>query len=218
MEGRPPGPLFAHQRWEEFYPVGYLMSIGQCQAGTRLREMPEQNQMPCGRSDLGAGNGRIARRADRLWRALPVRRAAASLFVTQIYNDLPTDRAANGEFGRLRCRRISTMRIMAPSDGACCFIFPELSDYHWSTALARRDMPSVWLTSDRTARKASVLTTAMASFPLPEIFAFRELWLHDHRFFFTAENVPRASSRCAITTAVGSRKRRADRNNVNLSA
>ena len=30
MEGRPPGELFAHQRWDEFFPkVGYIMSLGE---------------------------------------------------------------------------------------------------------------------------------------------------------------------------------------------
>ena len=37
MEGRPPGEFFAHQRWDEFFPkVGYVMSLGQIAAGTRV--------------------------------------------------------------------------------------------------------------------------------------------------------------------------------------
>ena len=36
MEGRPPGELFAHQRWDEFFPkVGYVMSLGEIDAGYR---------------------------------------------------------------------------------------------------------------------------------------------------------------------------------------
>ncbi|HEY3885070.1 MAG TPA: hypothetical protein VGL62_07675, partial [Vicinamibacterales bacterium] len=32
-EGRPPGEVFAHQRWDEFFPkVGYLLSLGQIAA------------------------------------------------------------------------------------------------------------------------------------------------------------------------------------------
>jgi hypothetical protein len=35
MEGRPPGEIFAHQRWDEFFPqVGYVMSRGQIAAET----------------------------------------------------------------------------------------------------------------------------------------------------------------------------------------
>src|SRR6201981_2692101 len=37
MEGRPFGEAFAHQRWNEFFPkVGYIMSWGQIQAGTKF--------------------------------------------------------------------------------------------------------------------------------------------------------------------------------------
>jgi hypothetical protein len=45
MDGRPPGPFFAHQRWEEFFPkVGYAMSWGQCAPGTRFHpSFPSQN-------------------------------------------------------------------------------------------------------------------------------------------------------------------------------
>src|SRR5262249_6046285 len=45
MEGRPPGEVFAHQRWNEFFPkVGYIMSIGQIAANTRFHpNFPAQN-------------------------------------------------------------------------------------------------------------------------------------------------------------------------------
>ena len=34
-EGRPPGPIFAHQRWDEYLPkCGYVMSIGSVAANT----------------------------------------------------------------------------------------------------------------------------------------------------------------------------------------
>ena len=33
MEGRPPGEIFAHQRWDEFFPkVGYVLTLGQIAA------------------------------------------------------------------------------------------------------------------------------------------------------------------------------------------
>src|SRR5215475_1652326 len=35
IEGRPPGEVFAHQRWDEFFPkVGYVMSVGPVVANT----------------------------------------------------------------------------------------------------------------------------------------------------------------------------------------
>src|SRR6478609_7589713 len=37
IEGRPPGEIFAHQRWDEFFPqVGYILSLGSCGTGTRF--------------------------------------------------------------------------------------------------------------------------------------------------------------------------------------
>jgi FtsP/CotA-like multicopper oxidase with cupredoxin domain len=116
-------------------------------------------------------------------------------FVCRIYNDLPDDRAANGGFGR---NEISThfhnAHNGAESDGACnAYHFPgTFYDYHWGTTLARRDQPSRWLTSDPNyARKASGPDNANGLVQVPG--DFRELqgtmWFHDHRFFFTAENV-----------------------------
>ena len=41
MEGRPPGEIFAHQRWDEFFPqVGYVLSWGQIAAETRFYNDP----------------------------------------------------------------------------------------------------------------------------------------------------------------------------------
>src|SRR5262245_22314723 len=37
VEGRPPGEVFAHQRWNEFFPkVGYIMSIAQIAPNTKF--------------------------------------------------------------------------------------------------------------------------------------------------------------------------------------
>jgi hypothetical protein len=45
MEGRPPGEVFAHQRWDEFFPkVGYVLSLGEIDAGYGLHpSMPHQH-------------------------------------------------------------------------------------------------------------------------------------------------------------------------------
>jgi len=44
IEGRPPGELFAHQRWDEFFPqVGYQFTWGQAAPNTRFHPlMPAQ--------------------------------------------------------------------------------------------------------------------------------------------------------------------------------
>ena len=37
IEGRPPGEVFAHQRWDEFFPkVGYVMTLGQIAPNQRF--------------------------------------------------------------------------------------------------------------------------------------------------------------------------------------
>ncbi|MEQ1813726.1 MAG: hypothetical protein ABL860_04650, partial [Candidatus Nitrotoga sp.] len=39
IEGRPPGEVFAHQRWDEFFPkVGYVFSIGECNSNTYFHD------------------------------------------------------------------------------------------------------------------------------------------------------------------------------------
>jgi len=44
MEGRPPGEVFAHQRWDEFFPqVGYVMCLSQIKPNQRFHpNMPAQ--------------------------------------------------------------------------------------------------------------------------------------------------------------------------------
>lgn len=227
MEGRPPGPLFAHQRWEEFYPkVGYLLSMGQCRTATKFcDEMPDQNpnaMWSFGPRPPGMQGAREGRRTGYGAPCL-IKARYGEPVLTRIYNDLPVDRALNGGFGR---NEISThfhnAHHGAESDGACnAYHFPgTFYDYHWSTALARRDMPSVWPTNDPNyLRKASGPDDGDGIVPVAG--DFRELqgtpWLHDHRFFFTAENVHKGMfAMCNYYSGPDRGSDRADRNNINL--
>ena len=78
----------------------------------------------------------------------------------------------------------------AESDGAAnVHHFPgTFYDYRWSTTLARRDKIN---TGAHRSRGPAVPTATAALNTVPG--DFRELqgtmWAHDHRFFFTAENV-----------------------------
>ena len=111
--------------------------------------------------------------------------------LTRIYNNTPVNREENDGFGRnetaatlpqrpqwrgkRRCHRAPTT-FPAPSMTIC-----------WSTTLARRDK----INTDATDRRAS---GPDGSGGLINVAGdFRELqgtlWAHDHRFFFTAENV-----------------------------
>jgi FtsP/CotA-like multicopper oxidase with cupredoxin domain len=220
-EGRPNGPFFEHQRWEEFYPKnGYVLSLGQIKEGSRFYTDP---RLPAGSQPMPVQDKNsvwsFGARAPGLT-ATPAAAAAAAgglrtgnltpplikarygePILCRIYNDLPVDRADNGGFGR---NEISThyhnAHNGAESDGACnAYHFPgTFYDYHWSSALARRDMPDVWLSNPAKAsydplyaKKASGPDDTGGLVQVPG--DFREIqgtmWFHDHRFFFTAENV-----------------------------
>src|SRR3982074_1262736 len=81
-------------------------------------------------------------------------------------------------------------------------------------------MPNVWLTSDPDyARKASGPDDGDGLMPVAG--DFREfqgsLWPHDHRFFFTAENVHKGMfATCNFYSGPDRGSDRADRSNINL--
>lgn len=185
IEGRPPGEVFAHQRWDEYFPKeGYVLSIGQCGSGTYFNhKMP--NQQP-----------------NRVWTFASGRQANGTLppplikarygepILTRIYNNLPVDRADNGGFGRNEMQiHFHNAHNGAESDGAAnVHHFPgTFYDYRWSTALARRDK----INTDAKDKRASAPNGSGGLVNVPG--DFREIqssmWFHDHRFFFTAENV-----------------------------
>ena len=167
FEGRPPGEFFAHQRWtatgadSDLFPkVGYLMSIGQCEAATRFNaRFAEQNANAIWSFGTRLP-GHVGNRAgSRLGYGAPClfKFRYGEPAVTRIYNDLPELRSSNGGFGR---NEISThfhnAHHGAESDGASnAYHFPgTFYDYHWSLALARRDLrsvrpPTTWTTCAR---------------------------------------------------------------------
>ncbi len=192
-EGRPPGEWFSHQRWEEYLPqVGYVMSAGQIEADFRFHpDMVAQNP----NSVWAFGTGGLGTRG-----TLPpplIKARYGEPLLARIYNNLPVNRAENGGFGRNEhTLHFHNAHNGAESDGASnAFHFPgTFYDYHWSTTLARADQ-AVYLgghiNRDATDRRASGPDGNGGLILVPG--DFRELqgtmWAHDHRFFFTAENV-----------------------------
>src|SRR5215467_8035391 len=186
MEGRPPGEVFAHQRWNEFFPkVGYIMSIGQIAANTRFH--PNfQVQNPNSVWTYGTGHFVRGRLPPKL-----IQGRYGEPILTRIYQNLPINRADNQSgFGINETQlHFHNAHNGAESDGAAnCHHFPgTFYDYRWSTTLARRDKINTGATDPRASgpNGNGGLTNVAGD--------FREiqgtLWAHDHRFFFTAENV-----------------------------
>src|SRR5215467_4287282 len=186
MEGRPPGEVFAHQRWNEFFPkVGYIMSIGQIAANTKFHpNFAVQNP----NSVWTYGTGHNVRGT------LPpflIKGRYGEPILTRIYQNLPVNRADNQSgFGLNETQlHFHNAHNGAESDGAAnTHHFPgTFYDYRWSTTLARRDKINTGATDPRASGPdghGGLVNVAGD---------FRELqgtmWAHDHRFFFTAENV-----------------------------
>ena len=185
IEGRPPGEVFAHQRWDEFFPkVGYVMSWGQVQAGTKFHPgMTAQNP----NSIWTYGPGRFVRGK------LPpflIKGRYGEPILTRIYNNTPLDRTQNEGFGRNESQlHHHNAHNGAESDGAAnTHHFPgTFYDYRWSTTLARRDKINTGATDNRASGPNGNGGLVRVAGDFRELQG--TLWAHDHRFFFTAENV-----------------------------
>ena len=185
IEGRPPGEIFAHQRWNEFFPkVGYVSSWGQVATGIGFHpNLPAQNA----NSVWSYGTGRFTRGN------LP-----APLFklrygepvIHRVYNNTPVFRGDNGGFGRNESQlHFHNAHNGAESDGAAnVHHFPgTFYDYRWSTTLARRDKINTQATDPRASGPDG--KGGLVNVPGDWRELQGTLWAHDHRFFFTAENV-----------------------------
>ncbi|MFM2422864.1 MAG: hypothetical protein RL291_1394 [Pseudomonadota bacterium] len=201
IEGRPPGEFFAHQRWTEhdMEPTsGYLLSLGQVKAGVKGHpDWPEQDRNSIwtfGARQPGM-QGNIDGSQTGSGAPLLLKMRYYDPVICRIYNDLPKDKTKNNGFGK---NQISTHlhngHNGAESDGACnAYHFPgTFYDYHWKTTCARADQPDLW--PRHIARWDERCSGPLDDGNLHNVLGdFREmqssLWFHDHRFFFTAENV-----------------------------
>jgi FtsP/CotA-like multicopper oxidase with cupredoxin domain len=187
IEGRPPGEIFAHQRWDEFFPkVGYVMTLGQIAPNNRFHpNFPAQN--PNSVWCYGTGRNVPGTLPPPLFKG-----RYGEPILTRIYNNLPLIRASNDSgFGINETQvHFHNAHNGAESDGAAnVHHFPgTFYDYRWSTTLARRDKINTQATDPRASGHGGLVNVAGD---------FRELqgtmWFHDHRFFFTAENVYKAN-------------------------
>ena len=195
MEGRPPGEFFAHQRWEELFPkVGFNMSLGQLSPGLPFHPaMP--NQAPNSVWSFGPSGGMAQKIATGVsgFGTLPpplIKMRYGEPAIIRVHNDMPVDPHENNGFGR---NEASTHNHNAhnggSSDGAAnAHQFPgQFYDYHWGTMLARRDTINTAATDRRASGPDNGEGLVLVPGDYREIQS--SLWAHDHRFFFTAENV-----------------------------
>lgn len=197
MEGRPPGEFFAHQRWDEFFPkVGYIMTLGSQKANTTrfAPEMPWQDANSCWSFGSGSYRSNSSGEAYGYLPAPLIKARYGEPMICRIYNGMPVDKTLNNGFGRNESSlHFHNAHNGAESDGACnAFHFPgTFYDYRWSTTLARRDK----INTDAKDRRASGPNGSGGLDLVPG--DYRELqgtmWYHDHRFFYTAENVYKGS-------------------------
>jgi FtsP/CotA-like multicopper oxidase with cupredoxin domain len=193
IEGRPPGEFFAHQRWDEFFPkVGYVMTIG-CQHDNATRfcdEMPYQHTNAVWSFGTGSYRSNANGEAYGKLPAPLIKARYGEPMIMRVYNGMPVNPADNEGFGRNESSlHFHNAHNGAESDGASnAHHFPgTFYDYRWSTTLARRDKINI----DAQDWRASGPNGSGGLTRVPG--DFRELqgtmWYHDHRFFYTAENV-----------------------------
>jgi len=185
IEGRPPGEVFAHQRWNEFFPkAGYVMSLGQIAPNTRFHpNFPAQQ--PNKVWTYGTGRFQQGKLPPFL-----IKTRYGEPVINRIYNNLPVSRADNGGFGRNESQlHFHNAHNGAESDGAAnVHHFPgTFYDYRWSTTLARRDKINTTGTDPKASGPDGNGGLVKVAGDFREIQG--TLWAHDHRFFFTAENV-----------------------------
>jgi FtsP/CotA-like multicopper oxidase with cupredoxin domain len=201
IEGRPPGSVWAHQRWDEYYPQKCVEATT-APATTNYRYNPQvasslnsgiaptqgmpvrfhpnmPNQNP---SSVWTFNGTIPPKL--------VQGKYGEPLLFRHHNGLPADIRQNGGFGR---HTLSTHEHNghhgAENDGFTgAFFFPnQFYDYHWPIMLAGHYS----INPGATDRMASSPDGGGGLKYIPGDWheTMGSHWFHDHMFSFTAQNV-----------------------------
>ena len=215
-EGRPPGPLWAHQRWSEFYPSNIVYTA---QAGARpnggLRDGMQRHGYSLGEwgpgglyHDASGAPGTSAglevrfhpnmpeQTQQALWTwdgtfppKLMIARYGEPILLRHL-NALPIDVSANAGFG---LHTLSTHEhnghTPAESDGYTnAFFFPgQYYDYRWPLALAGHDTVNTDATDPRAGAPDG--NGGIINVPGDYRETMSTHWFHDHMLDFTAQNV-----------------------------
>ena len=201
VEGRPPGPIWAHQGWDRFPPqVAYEAIQKGVERNTAYRPevSPERN---CGIDSSAAFQtcfhpGLPDQNPDKVWtfngtfppKLVQGRYGEAILF--RHHNRLPVVRSDNGGFG---IHTISTHEHNghhgAENDGFTgAFFFPgQFYDYHWPIVLAGFKTINATATDPRAGSPDG--NGGITRIPGDWHETMSTHWFHDHMFSFTSQNV-----------------------------
>ncbi len=199
IEGRPPGEFFAHQRWteEDNHPTkGYILSLAKAREGLQFHPaFPAQKENSVWSFGVRQPGTQGNINGLRLGGGpLLLKMRYYEPVICRIYNDLPVDRRLNEGFGRNEiATHLHNAHNGAESDGACnAYQFPgTFYDYHWKNLCARVTQPELWPSPGQLDRRCSGPDDNGGLIQAPGDYRelLSSLWFHDHRFFFTAENV-----------------------------
>jgi FtsP/CotA-like multicopper oxidase with cupredoxin domain len=206
IEGRPPGPIWAHQRFSEFLPkVGY--ETKQAQAQTNLG-FAAGGYNPQVASDFNSGidanqqipckfhPGLPTQAPNSVWTfggTIPpylVQGRYGEPILLRHHNQLPADNTQNNGFGR---NTISTHEHNghhgAENDGFTgAFFFPnQFYDYHWPIVLAGHFSVNTDATDPRAGSPDG--SGGINKVPGDWHETMSTHWFHDHMFTFTSQNV-----------------------------
>jgi manganese oxidase len=201
IEGRPPGPVWAHQRFDEFPPAATIQ-VTQAPATTNYVYNPQVV------SSLNSGIDPTHGFPPRFHPGLPIQKPTSvwtfngtfppklvqgrygDPLLVRHTNGLPVDVRQNGGFGR---HTISTHEHNghhgAENDGFTgAFFFPrQFYDYHWPIVLAGHFSINTGAT-DRMASSPDG-SGGLTNVPGDWRETMSSHWFHDHMFSFTAQNL-----------------------------
>ncbi|HXB71233.1 MAG TPA: multicopper oxidase domain-containing protein [Candidatus Acidoferrales bacterium] len=192
IEGRPPGPDWAHQRWDEFLPK---VAFEVTQEGAKTnpngnipftfynslsnpsKSLPAQNV-----NSMWTFNGTVPPKL--------VQGRYGEPLLLRHHNNLPADVTKNNGFGR---HTITTHEHNghhgAENDGfGNAFFFPgQFYDYHWPIILAGHDSINTNATDPRAGGPDDNFGVNKVPGDWHETMSTH--WFHDHMFAFTSQNV-----------------------------
>jgi FtsP/CotA-like multicopper oxidase with cupredoxin domain len=201
IEGRPPGPIWAHQRFNQFTPqISFEMS--QAQATTNTVYNPGVDSQfnsginPATPLSCKFHPGFPTQDPNSVWTfngTIPPKLVMARYgepLLFRHHNRLPADVTQNNGFGR---NTISTHEHNghhgAENDGFTgAFFFPnQFYDYHWPIVLAGHFSVNVNATDPRAGSPAD--NGGINKVPGDWHETMSTHWFHDHMFSFTSQNV-----------------------------